>query len=113
MFRYPVLEGSILSLFAYSSYLLADGLKLSGTRHSIAILNNYLLGICSVMFCGIAMAQYTFRNLSENSQTITGDFFSIVAMICETLVFAYLGMAIFSFDGEYDWGLIGVVQVSY
>jgi NhaP-type Na+/H+ or K+/H+ antiporter len=51
---YPYLETALVALYAYSSYLLAEGLHLSG--------------IVAILFCGIAMSQYAFVNLSEESQ---------------------------------------------
>ena len=99
----------MLILFAYASYLLADGLSLSG--------------IVAILFCGIVMSHYTFKNLSDESQVgfsyvhysflqkLTSDFFQTVALLSETLIFMYLGLAVFSFDISFDFGFIilGVV----
>lgn len=90
--RYPTLESAIFITFAYSSYMLAESLTLSG--------------IVSVLFCGITMGHYTFGNLSNFSQSFSSEFFEILATLSETFVFAYLGMAIFSFDERFDAGLI-------
>lgn len=57
LFNHVLLEGALIMLFAYSSYLLADGIRLSG--------------IVSVLFCGIVMAHYTFSNLS--AKVLGGD----------------------------------------
>ena len=81
-------------LFAYSSYLLADGIRLSG--------------IVSVLFCGIVMAHYTFNNLSAKAREFTREMFDVLALVSETFVFAYLGMAVFSFKQEWDFALIGI-----
>ena len=79
-------------LFAYSSYLLADGMRLSG--------------IVSILFCGIVMAHYTFNNLSAKAREFTREMFDVLASISETFVFAYLGMAVFSFKQLFDVKLI-------
>jgi sodium/hydrogen exchanger 8 len=46
-------EGVMLLIFAYSSYLLAEVLSLTG--------------IIAIFFCGIAMAHYAYNNLAEES----------------------------------------------
>jgi len=88
MQAYPYLETALIALFAYSSYLVAEGLHLSG--------------IVAILFCGIAMAQYAYRNLSEASQKLSLHFFSILALMTETLVFGYLGLALFAFADQFD-----------
>ena len=52
--KYPILETAILLLHAYSSYLLAEGLKLSG--------------IVAILFAGIVLAHYAYKNLSEEAK---------------------------------------------
>lgn len=47
----PVMETVILILYAYFSYLIAEGLSLSG--------------IVAILFCGITMAHYSYNNLSK------------------------------------------------
>ncbi len=92
LFSHVLLEGSLIMLFAYSSYLLADGMRLSG--------------IVSILFCGIVMAHYTFNNLSAKAREFTREMFDVLASISETFVFAYLGMAVFSFKQLFDVKLI-------
>lgn len=53
-YKSPTLETSLLAMFAYASYLIAEGANLSG--------------IVSILFVGITMAHYTFNNLSEDSK---------------------------------------------
>ena len=47
----PVYEMCMLLVFAYSSYLLAE--------------ISHMTGIISIFFCGVAMAHYSYNNLSE------------------------------------------------
>lgn len=86
--RYPYLETAVVALFGYSSYLLAEGSGLSG--------------IVSILFCGIVMAQYTYENLSKESKELSLNFFSILALLTETLVFGYLGLSLFIFEQVFD-----------
>jgi len=90
--KYPMLETAILFLYAYSSYLLADGLGLSG--------------IVSILFCGIVMAHYTYNNLSKEAKELSSNAFQLVALLTETLVFVYLGLSVFSFESSFDFGFI-------
>lgn len=43
---------------------------------------------------------------------MTSNMFSIFATMSDTLIFAYLGLAVFSFEGTYDWGFIVVSVIS-
>ena len=52
--KYPSLEMSLVFIFAYFPYLLAEGCNLSG--------------ITAILFTGIVMAHYTHNNLSPLSQ---------------------------------------------
>ena len=56
-----VLEASLLAMWAYVAYMLADGLELSG--------------IVAVLFCGIVMARYTIHNLSDSARDTIFTFF--------------------------------------
>lgn len=79
----PSLEFGMMIFFAYAPYSLAEGLHLSG--------------IMAILCCGVVMSHYTHFNLSPITQITMQQTFRTLAFIAETLVFAYLGMAIFSF----------------
>jgi NhaP-type Na+/H+ or K+/H+ antiporter len=89
MYTHPVLETGMLLLYAYSSYLFAQGLGLSG--------------IVSILFCGIVMAHYTRKNVSHATRELSIELCELVAFMAETFVFAYLGLSIFSLYTIYDW----------
>jgi sodium/hydrogen exchanger 3 len=90
--KYHNLELVLVVLCAYASYLLADGFGLSG--------------IVAILFCGVFMAHYAFHNLSHQTQNTSKKFFKIIATLSEMFVFAYLGLALFSFNQAYNFGLI-------
>jgi len=71
-----------------------------------------LKGIVSILFCGVIMAHYTYHNLSPPTQKFSSKLFKVVASLSEMFVFAYLGLALFSFDQKFDFSLIffSVVQ---
>jgi sodium/hydrogen exchanger 8 len=73
----------VLYIIAWSAYMLAD---LAG-----------LSGLFAIFFCGIAMGHYTWYNLSAYSQLTIRNTFKSVAQISDTIVFSYLGMALFAF----------------
>nr|GMC50166.1 sodium/hydrogen exchanger 6-like [Ipomoea batatas] len=57
-----------------SSYMLAEGLGLSG--------------IVSILFTGIVMKRYTYSNLSDSSQRFVSSFFHLISSLAETFVAA-------------------------
>ncbi|KAJ3110372.1 Sodium/hydrogen exchanger 9 [Phlyctochytrium bullatum] len=78
-----VYEMVMLLVFAYSSYLLADVLQLTG--------------IISIFFCGVAMAHYAAGNLSDESRKTIKTTLRVLAFMCECFIFLYLGMGLLSF----------------
>jgi sodium/hydrogen exchanger 8 len=78
--KLPQMEISLILLFAYTSYFSAEVFGLSG--------------IMSLFFCGIALAHYNYYNLSHQTQHATHLYFKSLAQICDTFVFAYLGITI-------------------
>ncbi|CAM9794167.1 unnamed protein product [Lampetra planeri] len=84
----PSLEFGMMIIFAYLPYGLCEGLKLSG--------------IMAILFTGIVMSHYTHHNLSPITQINMQQTLRTVAFLCETCMFAYLGLAIFSFPHKFE-----------
>lgn len=84
----PSLEMGMMLIFSYIPYGLAEGLKLSG--------------IMAILFAGIVMSHYTHHNLSLVTQINIQQTLRTLAYMAETSVFAYLGMAIFSFEHNFQ-----------
>uniref|UniRef100_A0A668AE88 Sodium/hydrogen exchanger n=1 Tax=Myripristis murdjan TaxID=586833 RepID=A0A668AE88_9TELE len=84
----PSLEFGMMIIFAYLPYGLAEGIKLSG--------------IMSILFSGIVMSHYTHHNLSPVTQILMQQTLRTVAFMCETCVFAFLGLSIFSFPHKFE-----------
>ncbi|XP_041859927.1 sodium/hydrogen exchanger 8 [Melanotaenia boesemani] len=84
----PSLEFGMMIIFAYLPYGLAEGIQLSG--------------IMSILFAGIVMSHYTHNNLSPVTQILMQHTLRTVAFMCETCVFAFLGLSIFSFPHKFE-----------
>lgn len=84
------LESTLLFLFCYLCYAMAESLGLSG--------------IMSLFFNGIVLSHYNSYNLSQRSREASEQIFATLATISETIVFLYMGMGVFTgrFD---DWNL--------
>ncbi|KAL2912046.1 monovalent cation:H+ antiporter, CPA1 (nhx1) [Polyrhizophydium stewartii] len=91
--HYPTLESCLVSLLAYSSYLLSNAIQLSG--------------IVSLLFCGIILKHYAYDNLSVTSRRTTKYMFRVLSQMSENFVFIYLGVTLFTITDEaYYPGLI-------
>lgn len=88
----PSLEFGMMLVFTYAPYVLAEGIHLSG--------------IMAILFCGIVMSHYTHYNLSTVTQITMQQTLRTLAFIAETCVFAYLGLALFSFKHRVEPALI-------
>ncbi|KAM0726914.1 Sodium/hydrogen exchanger 8 [Formica fusca] len=88
----PSLEFGIMLVFTYAPYVLAEGIQLSG--------------IMAILFNGIVMSHYTHFNLSTVTQITMQQTMRTLAFIAETCVFAYLGLALFSFRHRFEPALV-------
>ena len=64
-------EQSLLLIFPFISWMLAEGMGLSG--------------IVSILFCGMAMNYYTRHNVHAETEAFNKKFFHILASTCERL----------------------------
>ncbi|KAH1208825.1 Sodium/hydrogen exchanger 6 [Glycine max] len=90
------LESCLFVLFPYFSYMLAEGLGLSG--------------IVSILFTGIVMKHYTYSNLSQSSQRFASAFFELISSLAETFVFIYMGFDIAM--EQHSWSHVGFIFFS-
>jgi len=100
LYTNPSLEFALMLCFVYVPYALAEGLHLSG--------------IMAILFCGIVMAHYTHYNLSPVTQITMQQTMRTMAFVCESCVFVYLGLGIFSFPHQVElsltlWSLVLVL----
>uniref|UniRef100_W5MBC3 Sodium/hydrogen exchanger n=1 Tax=Lepisosteus oculatus TaxID=7918 RepID=W5MBC3_LEPOC len=65
-------------------------------------LASLLAGIMAILFSGIVMSHYTHHNLSPVTQILMQQTLRTVAFMCETCVFAFLGMSVFSFPHKFE-----------
>ncbi|XP_065224121.1 sodium/hydrogen exchanger 8 isoform X1 [Planococcus citri] len=90
--KHPSLEFGMMLVFTYAPYALAEGIHLSG--------------IMAILFNGIVMSHYTHFNLSTVTQITMQQTMRTLSFIAETCVFAYLGLALFSFRHRFEPGLV-------
>lgn len=88
----PSLETAFMFIFMYSPYVFAEAIKLSG--------------IMAILFAGLVMSHYTHLNLSSVTRITVQQIFRTLSFIAETCVFAYLGLAIFSFKHIFKPSLV-------
>lgn len=94
---YPELEVTMLMLFAYGSYSLAESVELSG--------------IMSLFFCGIALSRFNTSNMSEKTQITSKSMFKALAHLCDFFVYLYMGMGFFSGQfGKFNFTFILLVM---
>ncbi|TPX31999.1 hypothetical protein SmJEL517_g04824 [Synchytrium microbalum] len=81
-----VYETVMLFVFAYSSYLAAEIMALTG--------------IISIFFCGIGMAHYAHHNLEEEALTGVRITLRFLSFMSECFIFLYLGLGLLSFKSQ-------------
>jgi len=92
--KYPSKEITVLFLFAYGSYALGELIDLSG--------------IMSLFFTGIVLSHYNFHNLSSITQESSTYTFKAFSHSTETVVFAYMGLSLFTsrFSSWSGWMIV-------
>jgi len=96
--QFPQLETALFALMSYSTFLLAEIAQLTG--------------IVAVLFCGIAQAQYTYMNLSDESKASTKQIFGLLNFLSENFIFIYLGLTVFTFP-QHQWQDVGFMAWSF
>ncbi|KNE54494.1 hypothetical protein AMAG_00466 [Allomyces macrogynus ATCC 38327] len=76
-------EVTMMLVFAYSSYLLAEVFGLTG--------------IISVFFTGVTMAHYAKPNMTASSALIAKNMLRVFSTMCDCFIFMYLGMGLLAF----------------
>ncbi|XP_065669729.1 sodium/hydrogen exchanger 8 isoform X2 [Hydra vulgaris] len=88
MNNHPSLECLTMIIFAFMPYGFCEAVELSG--------------IMAILLCGITMSHYTHFNLSPLTQITVQQIFRLMALVTETIVFLYLGMAILNGPHLFD-----------
>ena len=60
----------------------------------------------AILFCGLVMSHYTHYNLSPVTQITMQQTMRTLAFVCETSIFIYLGLGIFSFPHRFELSLV-------
>jgi sodium/hydrogen exchanger-like protein 6/7 len=55
-----------------------------------------ILGIVSLLFCGITLKHYAYYNMSRRTQLTTKYLFQVLAQLSENFIFIYLGLSLFT-----------------
>jgi sodium/hydrogen exchanger-like protein 6/7 len=76
LYLYPSIESCLIFLLAYSSYLVSNGLQLSG--------------IVSLLFCGITLKHYAYPSMSMRTKRTTRYMFRVLQQFSENFIFIYL-----------------------
>ncbi|KAJ3189487.1 Sodium/hydrogen exchanger 8 [Gaertneriomyces sp. JEL0708] len=79
-------EMAMILICAYTSYLVADLLSLTG--------------IISIFFTGITVAHYVLNNLGESTRANFKSTLRMIAFMCECFIFLYLGLGLLSFGNQ-------------
>ena len=100
-----ILTGILSSLmFKYFRFLTHSSITETLIIFIIAMLTYYisealaLSGMISLLTCGITMAHYTWYNLSPQGKTISSISVSTFGAAAEAVVFAYIGLCVFTYS---------------
>lgn len=85
--KYNRAEIAIMMVSPVTSYLLAQGMELSG--------------IVSILFCGLVLSQYAAELLSNKTRKVLKLLYQTGAYICESTVFIFLGMSLVEYYTVY------------
>jgi len=57
-----------------------------------------MIGIVSLLFCGITLKHYAYHTMSRRTQKTTKYMFAVLAQLSENFIFIYLGLNLFTQD---------------
>lgn len=91
-------EVALMLVAPYASYLIAEGLELSG--------------IVAILINGIFLSYYASPNLSNQANSILKLAYGTIAFTAETLVFIFLGLGLFAIDHPFSQLTFGFVLLT-
>lgn len=99
--RFPKLESCLIILIAYASYFFSNGVHMSGKpsyhqNPGANLVMLTILGIVSLLFCGITLKHYAYYNMSRRTQLTTKYLFQVLSQLSENFIFIYLGLTLFT-----------------
>ena len=92
--KFSQIETCLITLMAYGSYFFSNALRMSGISPSME--GTLILGIVSLLFCGITLKHYAYHNMSRRTRLGTKYIFQILAQMSENFIFIYLGLSLFT-----------------
>jgi solute carrier family 9 (sodium/hydrogen exchanger), member 6/7 len=90
--QFPQIETCLIALIAYGSYFFSNALRMSGIPSMIRL----IIGIVSLLFCGITLKHYAYHNMSRRTRLGTKYLFQVLAQLSENFIFIYLGLSLFT-----------------
>ena len=87
--RYPIHQTSLVMLFGYFSYSIAEAVNVSG--------------ILTLFIAAITLAHYSWYSLSKSSQVATRISFGAISDIAEGFAFSYVGLSLWKYTGQFNF----------
>ena len=87
--RYPIHQTSLIMLFGYFSYSIAEAVNVSG--------------ILTLFIAAITLAHYSWYSLSKSSQVATRISFGAISDIAEGFAFSYVGLSLWKYTGQFNF----------
>ena len=91
-------ELTILTLIGFGSYYIAEAMGMSG--------------IMALFICGRTTCHYAWHNVSTAAQITAPQLYHFLAVLAETYVFSFLGLAFWGFDHEWSVGFTSLVLLT-
>jgi len=93
--KFSQIETCLITLMAYGSYIFSNAIRMSGITPP-TMEGSLILGIVSLLFCGITLKHYAYHNMSRRTRLGTKYIFQILAQMSENFIFIYLGLSLFT-----------------
>ncbi|CEF69873.1 Na+/H+ exchanger family and Cation/H+ exchanger domain-containing protein [Strongyloides ratti] len=99
-FQVKILNPVFIFIFPYLSYLGGELIGLSP--------------ILSIVACGMFMKQYVGENIGKNASTAIKYFIKMLAHICESVIYMFLGLSAFALHYYWDtWFVISTIFICF
>jgi len=95
--RFPIHQTSLVMLFGYLSYSIAEAVNVSG--------------ILTLFIAAVTLAHYSWHSLSKSSQVATRISFGAISDIAEGFAFSYVGLSLWYYTNELNFRFAGYLLV--